>query len=231
MVADNAILTTRSILGPPAIHRTGKGNMDTLFAIVILVGALFYLKSALGRWSRRRVQPSDYGQDQANERAQPLSGQMAGDEFEFDHDEQIAIDTELSRIARQLKHDSIRQADMIRIENGLAARALYRLAKEKYQNHGTEGAFATLYKSMAMDSSFEGQWLLLADIYAETNRVADAKKALRFAEEQFLGSPSFDLPAPAASPGKSHPYKETWFSQVARVKRKIQEAELDGGRA
>ena len=202
--------------------------MDTLFAIIVLIGTFFYLKSALGRWIRRKHEPSNYDLDQSDDQVQSIPGQKAADEFEFDDDEQVAIDTELSRIAPQLTGKSIRQSDLIRIENGMAARALYRLAHARYQNQHIEGAFSTLYKSMAMDSSYEGQWVLLANIYAETNRVADAKQALRFAEEQFAQTNKVDVPTSSALVNVQSD-QDTWASQIATVKKKIEKAELDGG--
>lgn len=199
--------------------------MDTLFAVIILVGAFFYLKSALGRWNQRRYRGTTDNLEYSTARTQQLSGQTAADEFEFDDDEQIAIDTELSRLAPQFKGKSIRQADMIRIENGVAAGALYHLAKEKLQDQDTEGAFATLHKSMVINSAFEGQWLLLAEIYAQTNRMADAKDALRIAEEHFEQDRKVDVPKLPGSLGEPHSHQNTWASQLARVKKRIQEAE------
>lgn len=199
--------------------------MDTLFAVIILVGAVFYLKSALGRWNQRRYLGTNEYLEHSSTRTQQLSEQTAADEFEFDDDEQIAIDTELSQLAPQLKGKSIKQADMIRIENGVGASALYHLAKARFQDQDIEGAFATLHKSMVLNSAFEGQWLLLAEIYAETNQVADAKDALRNAEERFGQDPEVDMPKLPGSLGGPHSYQDTWGSQIARVKKRIQEAE------
>ena len=198
--------------------------METLFAVIILVGAAFYLKSALGRWNQRRYQGTTEYLEDSTTRTKPLSRQTTADEFEFDDDEQIAIDTELSQLAPQLKGRSIGQADMIRIENGVGASALYHLAKARFQDQDIEGALATLHKSMVLNSAFEGQWLLLAEIYAETNRVADAKDALRNAEERFGQDPEVEMPnLPERLRGPS--YQDTWASQIARVKKRIQEAE------
>jgi len=199
--------------------------MDTLFAVIILVGAVFYLKSALGRWNQRRYLGTNEYLEHSSTRIQQLSEQTAADEFEFDDDEQIAIDAELSQLAPQLKGKSIKQTDMIRIENGLGASALYHLAKARFQDQDIEGAFATLHKSMVLNSAFEGQWLLLAEIYAETNQVADAKDALRNAEERFGQDPEVDMPKLPGSLGGPHSYQDTRGSQLARVKKRIQEAE------
>jgi hypothetical protein len=199
--------------------------MDTLFAVIILIGAVFYLKSALGRWNQRRYLGTNEYLEHSSPRTQQLSEQTAANEFEFDDDEQIAIDTELSQLAPQLNGKSIKQADMIRIENGVGASALYHLAKARFQDQDIEGAFATLHKSMVLNAAFEGQWLLLAEIYAETNQVADAKDALRNAEERFGQDPEVEMPKLPGSLGGPHFYQNTWESQIARVKKRIQEAE------
>ena len=199
--------------------------METLFVVLVLVGAIFYLKSALGRWSQRGHLGTTDNLEHSAARTQPLSRQTAEDEFEFDDDEQFAIDRELSDLPTLLKGKSFRQAEEIKIENGMAAGALYRLAKTRFQSQDIDGSFATLRKSMVLNSDFEGQWLLLAEIYAENIQVADAKDALRIAEEHLEQGPEVDIPWLPASLGEPHSYQETWAGQIARVKKKIQENE------
>ena len=103
--------------------------MEMLFAVLVLVGSIFYLKSALGRWSQRKNLGDTDNLEHSTGHTKPLSLLTAEDEFEFDDDEHFAIDRELSHIATLLNSKSLGQADVIKIENGKAASALYRLAK------------------------------------------------------------------------------------------------------
>ena len=199
--------------------------MEMLFAVLVLVGSIFYLKSALGRWNQRRYPGDTDNLEHATEHTTTLSGPTAEDEFEFDDDEHFAIDRELSQIATLLNSKSLGQADVIKIENGMAASALYRLAKTKMRAQDFGGALATLLKSIALDPAVEAQWLLLAEIHSETNRVTDAKDALRIAEERFEQGPEAHLPNSLPSLGVQQSYEESWASQIERVKKKIREIE------
>ena len=82
-----------------------------------------------------------------------------------------------------------------------------------------------MHKSIALAPAVDVQWLLLAEIHSETNRVEDAKDALRIAEERFEQGPEANEPNLPPSLGVQQSDNESWASQIARVKKRIREIE------
>ena len=107
--------------------------MKALLAIAIAVLAIYIFASvrkSLSRWSNQYK--ADNPQDWPSPAREEPETQEE-DEFQFDEDEQIVVDPELSGIPIQMEDVPFNEEDAIGIENGIASPALYEWAKTRLQ--------------------------------------------------------------------------------------------------
>ena len=136
-------------------------------------------------------------------------------EIDYDDDEIDAINEGLT-LLKSLSKRSVRRHDP------LASNALYQLAKMKFDTLDFDGSYATLVKSMELDSTLIGQWLLLVEIYLETNKLAEARETLQVSD-QYIDQISGDgMDSTPINPDDRNFYKFTWARQLARIKEQIQ---------
>ena len=107
--------------------------MKALLAIAIAVLAIYIFASvrkSLSRWSNQYK--TDNPQDWPSPAREEPETQEE-DEFQFDEDEQLVVDRELSDISIEMKNVPFNEGDAKGIENGIASRALYEWAKARTQ--------------------------------------------------------------------------------------------------
>jgi len=97
----------------------------------------------------------------------------AGEPIVFDEEEQRAIDREIKYQYDNYYKDKIFPKDVAEeMQNAFASEALKKLAKSKLSSGDLKGAASTCMKSLGLFPKYEGNWLLLAEIFAEHGDVA-----------------------------------------------------------
>ena len=112
----------------------------------------------------------------------------AGEPIVLDKQEQDAIDKEIKYQYDNFYKDRIFPKDVTEtMQAGFASSALMRLAKSKLSSGDLKGAASTCIKALGLAASrnvvYEGEWLLLAEIFAQHGDIVRSRGFLDIAKK------------------------------------------------
>jgi len=139
-----------------------------------------------------------------------------GEPIVFDEEEQRAIDKEIKYQYDNFYKDRIFPKDVAEtLQSGFAARALREIAKSKLSRGDLKGAASTCIKLLGLSAIYEGDWLLLAEIFAEHGDIVRSKGFLDTAKKVHRRNKM----------GGTSEFESVWGNMVQKVRNIIKSKE------
>lgn len=138
----------------------------------------------------------------------------AGEPIVFDEEEQRAIEKEIKYQYDNFYKDRIFPKDIAeKLQNGFAARALREIAKSKLSHGDLKGAASTCIKLLGLSAIYEGDWLLLAEIFAKYGDTERARGFIETAKKVHKKNKTVDTDTPE--------FESVWKNMVNKVQQII----------